>query len=46
MPDFRGLVPALLIAGAVAGAVGTMALYGVVTLIRRVTLAHVDLKED
>ena len=39
MPDFRGFVPALLIAGAVAGALGTLALYGVVSLIG----AHVSI---
>lgn len=39
MPDFRGLVPGLLIVGAVAGVVGTLALYGVVILIG----AHVSI---
>jgi hypothetical protein len=39
MPDFRGLVLALLIVGAVAGALGILALYGVVSLIG----AHVSI---
>lgn len=39
MPDFRGLIPTLLIVGVVAGALGTIALYGVVSLIG----AHVSI---
>ena len=39
MFDLRGLVPGLILIGVAAGVVGTLALYGVVTLIG----AHVSI---
>jgi len=38
MPDFRGFVPAMLIAGAIAGFVGAAALYAFVDLLSHISI--------